>query len=227
MFKRTIFVLLLASLAGSSLFAQKFTKRELARREAREAYYFCGATFTFSAGYIHSWLANKPISNDYLSKGHSEYWANTDNSFDLGFAWDQCFNKQWGLQNAIYYVRKGGDHLHYYDGELGYGKILRPEETDEVTCQGAEWQCQVRYFFNLSKHQRLSLNVGGFIDKHFDKPSGYKNWDMGPQVGIGYDLYRFSGSVTYQPGVFKRVVNDCKSTQGALMVNLGVRVWKK
>ena len=49
MFKRTIFVLLLASLAGSSLFAQKFTKRELARREAREAYYFCGATFTFSA----------------------------------------------------------------------------------------------------------------------------------------------------------------------------------
>ena len=225
--KRTLLFLALALLACPSVFAQKFTKREKARQEARENYYFCGATFTLSAGYVHSWLSNKTISKSNLAVGHSENWANTDNSFDLGFAWDQAFNKSWGMQTSLNYVRKGGDHLYYYDGGLGYGKILREEETEEKTWQGIELQCQARYFFNLSKHQRLSLNAGGYIDKLMGSPTGFKNWNMGPQVGLGYDLYRFSTSVTYQPGVFRRIASDCNSTQSAIMVNMGVRFWKK
>lgn len=226
MLKRTILLLSLALFVGPSLYAQKFTKKEQARREAREANYFCGATFTYSAGYVHSWLNNKPISNTTNGIGKTEYWANTDNSFDLGFSWDQALNKYWGIQTSIYYMRKGGDHLYYYDGDLGYGKILRPEETEEVTSQGAELQFQGRYFINLSKHQRLSVNAGGYIDKFFRKPSGYNNWNMGPQVGIGYDCFQISTSVTYQPGVFKRAFSSSDACQSAILVNIGYRIWK-
>lgn len=226
-FKRTLLIFSLALFACPTLFAQKFTKREQARRQAREEYYFCGATFTLTAGYVHSWMNFKSVSDDNLGKGFCEYWGNTDNSFNLGFAWDQAFNKKWGMQTALYYMRKGGDHLYYYDNGLDYGKVMRQEETEEITWQGAELQCQARYFLNLSKHQRMSLNAGIYIDKLVGSPSGMGNWNLGPQVGIGYDLWQFSASVTYQPGVFQAIVEDCHTAQSALMVNLGFRFWKK
>jgi hypothetical protein len=225
--KRTLLIFSLALIACPTLFAQKFTKREQARRQAREEYYFCGATFTLTAGYVHSWMNYKSISSDNYAAGRSEYWGNTDNSFNLGFAWDQAFNKKWGMQTALYYMRKGGDHLYYYDSDMGYGKILRPEETEEITWQGAELQCQVRYFINLSKHQRVTVNAGVYVDKLVGSPAGMGNWNLGPQVGLGYDWRQLSVSTTYQPGVFQPITSHSHSTQSALMVNLGFRFWKK
>ncbi len=220
-------ILLFATAFGSSLFAQKFTKKEQARREAREQYYFCGSTFTFTAGYVHSWMSNNAIGLDTEYYGKSERWGNTDNSFDLGFIWDQAFNKKWGLQTGAYYMRKGGDHLYYYDNGLGIGKILRDEETDEVTVQSVELQCQARYFFNLAKKMRLSLNGGIYIDKFFSSPSGIRNWNLGPQVGIGFDCNRVAVSCTYQPGLFEIVADDSYTKQNAICVNIGYRLWKK
>lgn len=227
MFKRTILVLSLALTLGPSLFAQKFTKREQARREAREAYYFCGSTFTLTAGYVHSWMSNSGITPSVSAFGKSERWGNTDNSYNLGFIWDQAFNKHWGLQTGAYFTHKGGDHLYYYDNELGYGMILRPEETKEVRAQMAQLQVQGRYFINIEKQMRLSLNVGGYVDKLFGNPDGYRNWNLGPQVGIGVDWKFISASCTYQPGVWTKVADNSKSSQSALCVNIGYRFWKK
>lgn len=209
-----------------TVYAQKFTKREQARREAREANYFCGATFSFCSGYVHSWMSNNVIDKR-LSYGKSERWANTNNHFDLGFAWDQAFNKHWGIQSGLYFMNKGGDHLYYYDNGLGYGKILRDEETDEVNAQSVEFQSQVRYFVPLAKKARLSLNAGYYIDKIIGKPSGFSHWNLGPQVGLGVDWMHLSTSVTYQPGLFENVVNDSHSRQSAVCVNIGYRFWKK
>lgn len=229
MTKRTILIVsLLAATLGSSLYAQKFTKREQARREAREAYYFCGASFTLTAGYVHSWLDNSAVDLGSSSTfGKSERWGNTDNSFNLGFLWDQAVSKRWGIQTGAFYMRKGGDHLYYYDNGLGYGAILRDEETDEVTAQSIELQSQARYYINLAKKFRLTLNGGFYIDKFVGSTSGYRNWNIGPQVGLGIDCWHFSGSVTYQPGVFKTVIDDCDSRQNSISVNIGYRFWKK
>ena len=54
MTKKSLAVLLFCFVAVAPSFAQKFTKREQARREAREKYYFCGNMFTLTAGYNHS-----------------------------------------------------------------------------------------------------------------------------------------------------------------------------
>lgn len=228
MIKRTILVLLFATTAlGQTLYAQKFTKKEQARREAREAYYFCGASFTFTAGYVHSWMSNNAIELGTNNYGKSERWGNTNNSFNLGFLWDQAINQKWGLQTGAFYSRKGGDHLHYFDNGLGYGKILRDEETEEVTSQCVEAQVQARYFINLAKKFRMTLNGGIYLDKYISSPSGFLNWNMGPQVGLGIDWQHFSAQVTYQPGLFERVAEDSHTRQSAVSVNFGYRLWKK
>ncbi len=227
MLKRTILVLSFALAIGPSLFAQKFTKKEQARREAREAYYFCGATFTLTAGYVHSWMSNNSIDLFNAPYGKSERWGNTDNSYDLGFIWDQAFNQHWGLQTGAYFSHKGGDHLYYYDNGLGNGMIMLPEKTQEVRAQMAQLQCQGRYFINLDKKLRLSVNAGCYVDKLFGNPSGYRNWNLGPQAGIGIDWHFISASCTYQAGVWNKVVDDSKSKQSAICVNIGYRFWKK
>ena len=227
MLKRTILLLCCALPLITDLQAQKFTKKEQARREAREANYFYGATFTFAAGYVHSWMSNNVIDLGTSNFGKSERWGNTNNHFDIGFAWDQAFSRKWGLQTGLYYTNKGGDHLYYYDNGLGAGPILRDEETEEVNAQSIELQCQYRYFLNLAKKMRLSLNAGIYIDKMIGDPSGYNNWNLGPQVGLGFDWQHVSASVTWQPGVFEFVADDSNSRQSAICVNIGYRIWKK
>lgn len=226
MSKRTILVLSLALAIGPSLFAQKFTKREQARREAREAYYFCGATFTLSAGYVHSWMSNSSITPLAQRYGCSENWNNTDNSYNLGFIWDQAFNKHVGLQTGAFFTHKGGDHLYYYDNGLGYGPILRSEETKEVRAQMAQLQCQARYFINLDKQLRVTLNAGAYIDKIVGNPSGIGHWNMGPQCGIGVDWNHVGVSCTYQMGAWTKVADRSDARQSALCVNIGYRFWK-
>lgn len=228
MTKKITLVLLMTLCLAPSVFAQKFTKREQARREAREANYFCGATFTFFGGYTHSWMTEEPLDIT-ATYGKSEYWNNTDNSYTLGFAWDQAFSRRWGIQTGLYLNNKGGDHLHYYDGGTSgnYGPILRPEETDEVTVHSIELQCQGRFFLPLGKYSRISLNAGLFIDKHFDTPSGIGNWNIGPQAGIGFDWKHISTCVTYQPGLSTKVTDQSDSRLNGISVNLGYRIWKK
>ena len=222
-------MLLVVMTSASCVFAQKFTKREQARREAREANYFCGASFTLTAGYTHSWMSESKIKQGISSYGKSEYWNNTDNSFNLGFLWDQAFSKKWGLQTGLFFNNKGGDHLYYYDNgtSANYGPILRQEETNEVTVHSFGLQCQMRYFFPVGKYSRFSVNAGVFVDKQFDTPSGIANWNLGPQVGLGYDWKHLSVSTTYQPGLFNKVTDNSKSGLNAVLVNIGFRMWKK
>lgn len=227
MLKRTILVFLFAlSLAPATLYAQKFTKKAQLRREAREANYFYGASFTFTSGYVHSWLTNNAISNTTAYKGKSERWGNTNNHFDIGFAWDQSFNKHWGLQTGLYFTNKGGDHLYYF--EQFYGPILLDEKTEEVNIMAGELQSQIRFFIPFAKKMRLSLNAGVFLDKIVDHPTDVKNWNFGPQVGLGFDWAHLSTSVTYQAGVIDgMLIKNSNTRQNALCVNIGYRIWKK
>lgn len=228
MLKRTILILLFALSLGPTLHAQKFTKKAQARREAREANYFYGASFTFTSGYVHSWMSNNVIDlqSDYYGK--SERWGNTNNHFDIGFAWDQAINKHWGIQTGLYFTNKGGDHLYYYNNGLGMGPILLTEKTDEVNVKLAELQTQCRYFIPLAQKLRLSLNAGLYLDRTIKEPSGIRKWNFGPQVGLGFDWTHYSASVTYQPGVFDGMtVKNSNARQSALCVNIGYRIWKK
>lgn len=229
MLKRTIFVLLFVmSLGASSVYAQKFTKKAQARREAREANYFYGASFTFTSGYVHSWMTNHSIDTDSKTFGKSERWGNTNNHFDIGFIWDQAINRHWGIQTGAYFTNKGGDHLFYYDNGLGYGPILLDEKTDEINVQNIELQSQGRFFIPLAKKLRVSLNAGFYVDHTLKPADGIGKWNLGPQVGLGIDWRHFSTSVTYQPGVFDDMyTKNSHSLQNALTVNVGVRVWKK
>ena len=227
MIRKIILVLMIMLVSAPAIFAQKFTKREQARREAREANYFCGASFTFTAGYTHSWLNNSPISLKANIYGKSERWANTRESFNVGFLWDQAISRQWGIQTGLFYNDKGGEHLFYYDNGLGYGPILRSEETDKVNAQSISLQSVCRYFIPLGKYSRISVNGGFFIDRHIHKPGNFSHWNLGPQVGLGYDWKHLSLSATYQPGIFQSITDNSNTGLGAVLFNAGFRIWRK
>lgn len=227
MTKRTILGLLLAVCVFPSVYAQKFTKKEQARREAREANYFYGASFTFTAGFEHSWMNEKSVDLDTEYYGKSEKWGNTHNFFNVGFLWDQAINRKWGLQTGLYYKQKGGDHLYFYDNGLGYGSILRDEETEEAGINMIEVQSQVRYFIPVQYRSRFSVNAGYFIDKFVNTPGDVRNWNLGVQAGIGYDYRHWSFSATYQCGLLPSVVDDCNSRLSSVSLNVGFRIWKK
>ena len=225
--KVLLVMLLLAVTAPSGLYAQKFSKKEQARREAREANYFCGATFTLTAGYEHSWMNEQSVSLSSKYYGKSEKWANTHDYFNVGFLWDQALSKKWGVQAGLFYKQKGGDHLFYYDNGLGYGAILRPEETVEAGINMIELQSQMRRFFALSPKSRVSVGAGIFIDKFIDTPDDVRNWNLGVQASLGYDWRHLALSVTYQCGLLPSVVCDCNSRLSSVSVNAGFRFWKK
>lgn len=227
MTKKILLGLLLAICVFPSVYGQKFTKKEKARREAREANYFYGASFTLTAGYDHSWMNLRSVYLDTEYYGKSEKWGNTHNFFNLGFLWDQAIDKKWGVQTGLYYKQKGADHLYYYDNGLGYGSILRDEETEEAGINMVELQSQIRRFFPVTYDSRFSVNGGIFIDKFFDTPSCVRNWNLGLQVGLGYDFQHISVSATYQCGLLPYVVDDCYSRLSSLQFNVGYRLWKK
>lgn len=228
MFKvRLSLIIVIASFVVIPAFAQKFSKKEQARREAREANFFYGASFTITTGYTHSWMTLSEVDNlpDYFGK--SEKWGQWSDKFNVGFLYDHALNKKWGLQAGLLYVSKGGDHLHYYDNGLGLGNILRKEETVSAKINIVELQLQARRFFMLQPKTRLSLNAGLFIDKHFDTPENIENWNYGLQTGIGFDHKHWSVSATYQQSLYTKSVTDCKTHLNAVSINLGYRFWKK
>lgn len=229
MTKKVLFVLLFCFLITTPAFAQKFTKREQARREARENYYFCGNMFTFSAGYNHSWFIPSSVSLKSDIYGKSEKLTNTNNAFNVGFMWDHAFKKaqKWSLQSGLYYTIKGGQHLYYYDNGLGAGPQLKEESTKDLNIQGIEAQALLRRTFLISYDQRITLNAGVFVTKFIETPDEIKNWDFGPMVGIGYDYKHWSASVSYQPGVYPNVATGSNTRVANISVNFGYRLWKK
>jgi len=226
MLKRNIVVLFLSLITVVPLFAQKFTKKEQLRREAREANFFYGSAFTITGGYNYSWMSDKEIDLDSEYFGKSERWGQHRNGGNAGLQYDYALNRKWGLQAGLFYSVKGGDHTYYYDEGLGYGAKLKDELTEEAVNQMVELQIVGRYFIPTSKLGRISLNAGYYIDRVIKSGSGLGKWDMGLQAGIGYDWYHTALSVTYQHSVFPPYVEDSKSMQNAIYVNIGYRLWK-
>lgn len=229
MTKKLLAVLLFGCVAIAPAFAQKFTKREQARREARENYYFCGNMFTFTAGYNHSWLTPSSIKLTTTNYGKSEKLTNTNNNINLGFLWDHAFKhaQKWSLQHGLYYSNKGGEHLYYYDNGLGAGPQIRTEETKKIHVQNLELQSVLRYTFLIAHDQRITANAGLYVDKMFDTPAGIKNWDFGGLIGVGYDYKHISASITYQPGCYPNIADNCNTRQANISFNVGYRLWKK
>lgn len=229
MTKKILSVLLFCFVVVSPALAQKFTKREQARREARENYYFCGNMFTFSAGYNHSWLTPSTLNLNSSAFGKSEKISNTKEAFNLGFLWDHAFKKanKWSVQTGFYYTVKGGEHLYYYDNGFGAGPQLKEEKTEKLNMQGLEVQFLLRRTFLIAYDQRVTLNAGPYLTRFFDAPDGMKDWDLGVLVGIGYDYKHLSASVSYQPGVYPNIANKCNTRQANISINVGFRFWKK
>ena len=93
--------------------------------------------------------------------------------------------------------------------------------------QGIELQCLLRRSFLIAYDQRVTLNVGPYITRLIDTPSEIKGWDLGALVGVGYDYKHLSASVTYQPGVFAHIADQCNTRQANISLNVGFRFWKK
>lgn len=225
MLKRSFVILLVAMVAVTPMFAQKFSKKEQQRREARAENFFYGASFTLTGGYLHSWLTEKEIDQNVEYFGKTEKWGQYRNSFNLGFQYDHLIKRHWGLQAGLFYAVKGGDHTEYYDSQLGYGPVLR-QVVEEAKNQMIELQMQARAFLPVSQRGRFSLNGGMYIDRVFKSADGFGKWDLGVQAGVGYEWYHTSLSVTYQYSLLNPYIENSKSKQNALYVNIGYRLWK-
>ncbi len=226
MTRKSLCLLLLGISTITPTFAQKFSKKERERQEARARDYFHGASFTVTAGYLHSWMTNGDVPTLSTNKfGRSEQYRNTHESFNVGFLWDQSFSRHWGMQHGLYYVQKGGELTTFHDNGLGVGKL--PFSTDRLTVNGIELQGLGRYFIPLAHKSRLSVGAGWYLTKMVGAPGGVNNWDMGLQGQVGYDYGHFSLSATYQPGLFTRYTDDSDARMNALLFNVGFRFWKK
>jgi hypothetical protein len=226
MTKKSLCVLLLGLTTITPTFAQKFSKKEKEREEARAANYFHGSSFTATAGYVHSWITDGDIATTSASKfGKSESYRNTHNAFNIGFLWDHSFSRHWGMQHGLYYMQKGGEKSTFYDNKLGVGKL--PYSTTNLLVSGVELQGMGRYFIPLTHTSRLSVNAGWFITKLINGGNGVGNWDLGLQCGIGYDYRHLALSLTYQPGLYRNYTDDSDARMNALMFNVGFRFWRK
>lgn len=221
--KKSTLLLLLSLLLALPVFGQRFTKKEQALREARAINYFYGHSFTFSAGYVHSWLTKDKFDNTGV-QGRSGAFQNTCNSFDFMFSWNMCFKKHFGYQLSAGYLQNGGQKVVYQD--MGYGPQLREDLSEDIRTQNIEVQAVLRGFLPLTYKSRLSLNAGVYVDKLVGSNDLAHNWDLGVLVGVGYDWKCLSTSITYKPGIFSHIIQDSHSRQAALMFNVGVRVWK-
>lgn len=206
-------------------FGQRFTKKEQALREARAINYFYGHSFTLSSGYVHSWLATDHFSDKYF--GRSGLYGNTRESFSFSFAWDYVGkNKHNGWQIAASYAQFGGEKLFYEDQGLGYGPQQRYDMTEQIHLNNIMLQGSYRYFIPLTYKSRLSLNAGIYVSRVLGKYSSAKDWDMGPMVGMDWDWKHLSVGVNYMPGVYGNVVEKSTTRVSALMLNVGVHIWK-
>lgn len=211
-------------LCAAPVFGQKFSKRVQQRQEARKANYFHGASFTFTTGYSHSWLSKSDYTLSTTKFGRSAETKNTRDSWNLGFIYDHALSRKWGIQTGFYYMEKGGEQFTYYDGNLGYGPVLVDKNT--VHASYLEIQGMARYFFPLDYYTRISLNAGFHIGYAVKQGSYFSKWDLGPQVGVGFDWKHLATSVTWQIGAFPNVIDGSNSRLSSVNVNVGVRFWK-
>ena len=88
--KRSVLLIIFMMVVAMPSFAQRFTKKEQAKREARAINYFYGNSFTVSAGYVHSWLTRDRFTDSTF--GRSGAYQNTRDSYAFSFSWD--YNKK-------------------------------------------------------------------------------------------------------------------------------------
>ncbi len=226
MTKKSLLLLTIGIATITPTFAQKFTKKEKERAEARAANYFYGHSFTLTGGYEHSWITNGEVTATTTKFGQSECLKNTHDAFNVGFLWDYAFNPRWGMQYGLYYTQKGGEKISYYDNGFGVGPL--PKSEDGVLISGLELQGMARYFIPLTHKSRLSINAGAFITKFLNgEDDGIRKWDMGLQCGLGYDYKHLALSATYQPGIYSHIAKNSDARMNAFSVNVGFRFWRK
>ena len=222
--KRYLLLFVMTMIVAMPTFGQRFTKREQALREARAINYFYGNSFTLSSGYVHGWLSTDRFTN--AEYGRTGLWGNTRESFSFSFAWDICKSKHYGYQFAASYTQFGGQKVFYADQGMGYGPQLRNDLTEQIHINEVMLHASYRYFIPLTYKSRLSLNAGVYLGRTVGKYDDAQDWDMGVTVGLGYDWRFLSASLIYKPGIYTNVIEHSDASINALMLNVGVRMWK-
>lgn len=222
--KKLILLTLLAMIVSLPTFAQRFTKKEQALREARAINYFYGHSFTLSSGYVHSWLSTDKFTP--ANFGQTGQYANTRESFAFSFAWDYCRAKHHGVQLAVSYAQYGGQKLFYADQGLGYGSQLRPDLTQSIHINNLLLQPSYRYFIPLTYKSRLSLDAGMYLSRVLGKYDDAKDWDYGLSVGMGFDWRHLTLGVNYMPGINSNIIEHSDTRIGALTFSVGLHLWK-
>jgi len=222
--KRAVLLICIILAVAMPSFAQRFTKKEQAKREARAINYFYGNSFTFSSGYVHSWLTRDRFTE--TSFGRTGAYQNTRDSYAFSFAWDYNKKKHHGFRVSAGYAQFGGEKIYYYDLGLGYGRQQRYDLTEQIHLNEVMVQGKYRYFIPLTYKSRLSLDAGIFASRIVGSYDDANNWDFGPVVGIGYDWKRLSLGVDYMPGVWYDVIEGSTARVSALIFNVGFHFWK-
>lgn len=227
------FLLMLLAVMGLTMAnpasAQKFTKRAEARREARAKNFFYGHTFTLQAGFTDSWLTRYAFT-ETTNYGMRSRYMNSRQSFNFGFTWDYAFNRHFGLQTGAFYAQKGGQKLQYFSNKnlsADYGEQLLPEKTKNLHFNTIELQFMPRVFLPLTHRSRLSLGAGGFVGRVLNSEDDMNNWTMGIQGNLAYEWNRLYVGITYQPGIYNKVIDNRSTALNALFFNVGFRLWKE
>lgn len=224
--KRSILLLIITLFIAMPVFGQRFTKKEQALREARAKNFFYGHSFTFSTGYVHSWLTTDHFDLTSSTYGRTGQYSNTRESFDAFFSWDVCKNRHWGIQSSLGYVELGGQKLVYDDQGLGYGPQLRDDLIETIKINEVEAQLLGRWFIPLTYKSRLSINGGAYLDRIVGNYSDNGKWDFGALVSLGYDWNHWSASVSYKPGIYSNIIKGTDTRAASVSVNIGFRLWK-
>lgn len=215
------------TLACEPVIAQRFTKKEQARREARAKNYFYGNTFSLQAGFVHSWLRRNSVVSE-SEAGFCDVYQNNRQSFAIGATWNRAINKWWGWEAGLYYAGLGGEKCVYFDSGLaGTTSQLRDDRSEKISYGTIEAQGMARFFCPMTYYSRLSFDLGVHIDKVVAGGDAVANWDFGPVAGVSYEWKHLVGRVLYMPGINTKLVSGAKTAQNALWFNVGYRFWKK
>ena len=222
--KRSVLLIIFMMVVAMPSFAQRFTKKEQAKREARAINYFYGNSFTVSAGYVHSWLTRDRFTDSTF--GRSGAYQNTRDSYAFSFSWDYNKKKHHGFRVSAVYAQFGGEKIYYNDLGLGYGRQQRYDLTQVIHLNEVMVEGKYRYFIPVTYKSRFSLDAGIYVSRIVGSYSDAENWDFGPMVGIGYDWRHVSLGVDYMPGVWNDVIDGSTARVSALMFNVGFHFWK-
>lgn len=214
-------------LAFEPVLAQKFTKKEQARREARAKNYFYGNSFSIQAGYTHAWLRRNtiPSSSEF---GFSTVYQNTRPAFNIGMTWDRSVNKWWGTGLGMFYTGLGGQKCTYYNSGLaGTSSQLRSDRTEDLNYGAISVHGLFRAYCPITYFSRISLDLGLHVSKNVNAGDDISSFDYGPVAGVSYEWKHLSVRVLYIPGVNTNLMSGAETAQNSLWFNVGYRLWKK